>query len=39
MDILTLKDLTPSLVEKITCEQDGSVQCIKSSFVNPFQEK
>lgn len=42
-DILTLKDLTPnilhSLVEKITCEQDGSVQCIKSNSVNPFQEK
>ena len=40
-DVLTLKELTPnilhSLVEKITCEHDGSVR-IQYSFVNPFQE-
>jgi len=40
-DVLTLKELTPnilhSLVEKITCERDGSVR-INYTFVNPFQE-
>ncbi|MFQ3544237.1 recombinase family protein [Halobacillus rhizosphaerae] len=39
-DVLTLKELTPkilhSLVEKITCNQDGSVN-IQYSFVNPLQ--
>ena len=40
-DVLTLKELTPqilhSLVEKVTCTRDGSVQ-IQYSFVNPLQE-
>ena len=40
-DILTLKELTPkvlhSLVEKITCSHDGSVN-IQYCFVNPLQE-
>ncbi|WJE16372.1 hypothetical protein QRD89_03180 [Halobacillus sp. ACCC02827] len=38
-DVLTLKELTPkilhSLVEKITCSQDGTVN-IQYSFVNPM---
>ncbi|MCJ0931902.1 recombinase family protein [Virgibacillus halodenitrificans] len=40
-DVLTLKELTPnilhSLVEKITCEEEGNIR-IQYSFVNPFQE-
>ena len=41
-DVLTLKQLTPqilhSLVEKVTCTNDGSVH-IQYSFVNPLQER
>nr|WP_318246141.1 recombinase zinc beta ribbon domain-containing protein [Halobacillus halophilus] len=41
-EVLGLKELTPkilhSLVEKITCNQDGSVN-IQYSFVNPLQVK
>ncbi|MDP4086795.1 MAG: recombinase family protein [Bacillota bacterium] len=40
-EILNLKELTPtilhSLVEKITCDHDGTVH-IQYSFVNPLQE-
>jgi site-specific DNA recombinase len=40
-DVLNLKELTPqvlhSLVEKITCKNDGTVH-IQYSFVNPLQE-
>jgi site-specific DNA recombinase len=40
-DVLNLKELTPSilhsLVEKITCNHDGTVH-IKYSFVNPLQD-
>ncbi|MFS0637943.1 recombinase family protein [Mesobacillus foraminis] len=40
-DLLNLKDLTPqilnSLVEKVTCQSDGTIH-IKYSFENPLQE-
>ncbi|MFJ8267674.1 recombinase zinc beta ribbon domain-containing protein [Peribacillus asahii] len=40
-DVLNLKELTPqvlhSLVEKITCKNDGTVH-IQYSFVNPLQD-
>jgi site-specific DNA recombinase len=41
-DVLNLKELTPqvlhSLVEKITCKNDGTIH-IQYSFVNPLQER